>query len=339
MLVTCAGILVADIIASGLPKVSGPGEVVFTDRPIELHIGGHAANVSVDLLKLGLEKGTVSAIGAIGNDIFGTYIKEILERYGVVCHLQNIGSSGTSKDMILVVKGEDRRYHVDIGANWYLDQNHVQKFLLKEKPKIFYLGGAGLLGSLDENLSEILKFAKDIECLTFLDPVAPYRHDWRIFVPALEWTDIFHCNNIEAEKITGKINPVEAAQRLLKWGTKLVLISLGAKGLIASLKRRTIKMPAFKVPVVDPTGAGDALCSGFIYGLAKKVMVRRELISLEDIDDESLLDIMLEGEAAGAACVTMVGTTTGVSREKVDKILKEQRIDIINQTQFEICTS
>ncbi len=338
MLVTCAGILVSDIIASGLPKVSDPGEVVFTDRPIELHIGGHAANVSVDLLKLGLERGTVSAIGAIGNDIFGIYIKEILEQYGVICHLQMIEDSGTSKDMILVVKGEDRRYHVDIGANWYLDQDHVQRFLSKEKPKIFYLGGAGLLGSLDEKLSEVLKFAKDLGCLTFLDPVAPYRHGWEIFIPALKWADIFHCNNVEAEKITGKSNPVEAAKCLLKWGTKLVIISLGDKGLIASLKGRTIKMPAFKVSVIDPTGAGDALCSGFIYGLIKKVMIKKGLISLEDIDDESLLDIMLEGEAAGAACVTMVGTTTGVSREKVDKILTEQRANIINLTRFERLT-
>ena len=56
MLVTCAGILICDIIAADLQKISNPGEVTFTPSGIKLCIGGHSANVSIDLMKLGLKK-------------------------------------------------------------------------------------------------------------------------------------------------------------------------------------------------------------------------------------------------------------------------------------------
>jgi len=74
-------ILVCDIIAADLQKISNPGEVTFTPSGIKLCIGGHSANVSIDLMKLGLQKGSVSSIGAIGNDIFGEFIEEELKKY------------------------------------------------------------------------------------------------------------------------------------------------------------------------------------------------------------------------------------------------------------------
>ena len=71
MLVTCAGILVLDLIAAHLPKISSPGELTYAPEGIEMHMGGHCGNVSIDLRKLGIRNGEVSATGAVGRDIFG----------------------------------------------------------------------------------------------------------------------------------------------------------------------------------------------------------------------------------------------------------------------------
>ena len=49
MLVTCAGVYVVDIFAADLPKVSDPGELVYAPRGIEVYIGGHSVNVSINL--------------------------------------------------------------------------------------------------------------------------------------------------------------------------------------------------------------------------------------------------------------------------------------------------
>jgi len=77
MLVTCAGILVVGLIAAHLPKVSDPGELIFAPEGIEVHMGGHAGNVSIDLRKLGLKQGEVSSIGAVGEDVFGDFLEKI----------------------------------------------------------------------------------------------------------------------------------------------------------------------------------------------------------------------------------------------------------------------
>ena len=39
------GTFTVDIIAVELPKIAEPGEVIYVSKPIDLHIGGHAANV------------------------------------------------------------------------------------------------------------------------------------------------------------------------------------------------------------------------------------------------------------------------------------------------------
>ncbi|MCW4021446.1 MAG: carbohydrate kinase family protein [Candidatus Bathyarchaeota archaeon] len=333
MLVTCVGILVADIIAADLPKVSDPGELTFTGRDIELHIGGHAANVSIDLRKLGLQQGTVSSVGAVGDDIFGTYIQGVFERFGVIHHLQRVKDTATSKDLILVVRGQDRRYHCDVGANWHLGLEQVSSVLEEQKPTVFYVGGVGFMGEFDEKLPTILQKAKEKGCLNFVDPVTPYRHGWDIVLPCLSLTDIFHCNDLEAALITGEKEPKKAARAMLERGAKLVVISLGHEGLIAVTKDAVLKMPAFKIPVIDPTGAGDAFCAGVIGGIVRSACSRR--VDIAGLSGDELAQILLEGEAAGAACVTMVGTTTGVTEENVTKIISDQGSSVLKSLDIE----
>jgi len=327
MLVTCAGVLVADIFAADLPKVSGPGELTFAPRGIEVYTGGHSANVSINLRKIGLSEGEVSSVGAIGEDLFGDFIESVLKNHGVVTHLQRMREVGTSKNVILVVTGQDRRYHVDIGANWYLSLDHVQSVLVKEKPLVFYVGATGMLGKFDERLAHILQKAKGYDCLTFADPVVPYKRGWGSLFHALKWMDIFHCSGVEASSMTGEKDPRKAAKALIKEGVKFVIISMGEQGLIAKTKEVTLEMPALKVPVIDPSGAGDAFCSGIIYKLVQKTRYGpRDILKLSA---EDLSDILLEGAATGATCVTAVGTTTAVTRENVDCLLKEQGQEIL----------
>jgi len=329
MLVTCVGILVCDIIAASLPKISDPGEVIFVPSGIELCIGGHSANVSIDLMKLGLPKGEVSSVGAVGKDLFGDFIEGELEKYGVITHLERKENFGTSKDLILVVKGQDRRFHVDVGANYWLDPDHVLTVLKNEKPQVFYIGATGLLGKFDRKLANILQEAKSLNCVTFLDPITPYKHGWEPIISALKWADIFHCNDKEASSMTGKEKPENATKSLISEGAKLVIVSRGEKGLIAGTKEVMLDMPAFKVPLIDPTGAGDAFCAGMIYSIIQ--MTRHRRLEITRLPIKKLIRILLEGEAAGAACVTAVGTTTAVTREKVDELLKEQGSPISNQ--------
>jgi sugar/nucleoside kinase (ribokinase family) len=333
LLVTCVGILVVDVIAADLPKVSGPGELTYTPRGIEVHMGGHSGNVSIDLRKLGVKKGEVSSVGAVGDDVFGDFLENLLKNHGIVTHLQRVKEACTSKDIVLVVSGEDRRFHVDIGANWHLSSEHVFSVLEDEKPAVLYVGGVGFTGKFDERLGTVLKRAKNLGCLTFVDPVEPYKRGWDLIFPSFKSAEIFHCNRDEARNMTGIDDPEEAAKALTHKGVQLTIISMGEKGLIAENRNMLLKMPAFKVAVVDPTGAGDALCAGVMRGLLKTMSRKRRKLS--DLSIEELTQILLEGEAAGAACVTMVGTTTAVTQSNVKMLLEEQGPGIRNQVKIQ----
>jgi sugar/nucleoside kinase (ribokinase family) len=279
------GILVADIIASGLPRVSAPGEVTVAPSGIRLSAGGHSANVSIDLLKLGLERGVVSCVGALGKDAFGDFITKELERHGVATHIERMDRAGTASNMILVVQGEDRRFHVDAGANQFLDPRIVRDTIRKDKPSILYNGATVHLGQFDEQLPRILREAKEeLNCVTFVDPVQPHEHGWEHLQRSLEWTDILHCNNTEAEGMTGKHKTTEALDAIGNRGVKLTIVTLGNQGLLAKHAYDRITMPAFKVPVVDPTGAGDAFSAGVICYLTKQVDSMRRLDVLNPRD-------------------------------------------------------
>jgi fructokinase len=333
LLVTCAGILVSDIIASGLPKVSNPGEVTFAPSGVQLCVGGHAANVSIDLIKLGLRKGEVSCVGAVGEDIFGDFMIREIERSDVLPHIERIKQAGTSLNMILVVKGEDRRFHVATGANPFLSASRVLNILKEEKPLIFYVGATGHLGRFDDQLPKIVKEAKKLGCTTFVDPIQPHGHGYEFLKDSFQRIDILHCNNIEAESITGRSDPREALRFLTESGVKLAIITLGEEGLLARLGFKAVSIPAFKVETVDPTGAGDAFCASVVHYLIK-FGERKKSTDPTALAEGEFIELLLEGEAAGAACVTDVGTTKAVTRKNVDRILGEQEKKIREQIRF-----
>jgi len=328
MLVTCAGILVADLFATDLPKIAEPGEVMYVPREIEIHVGGHSANVSIGLRQLGLSEGEVSSVGAVGDDVFADFIERVLKKHGVVAHLQRVREAGTSKDLVLVVKGQDRRYHVYVGANWHLSPNHVRSVLSEEKPLVFYVGATGMMGKFDTRLSHILQCAKNFGCLTFVDPIVPLDRGWDFLSRASKWIDILHCNDVEASSITGERDSEKSAEALTEKGIKFVIVTMGERGLIAKTGDIAVRMPAFKVPVIDPSGAGDAFCAGLINKLVK--VIHKEPEEASKLSVKNLKKVLLEGAASGAACVTAVGTTTAVTRKNVNRLLKQQGLEVLN---------
>ncbi len=318
------GILVVDLIAANLPKIAEPGHVVFTPRGIKIRIGGHAANFSIDEVKLGVSGNDIIVIGAVGNDIFGEFIENTLLSYGLDARLEKNQKIDTSKNVILVVRGEDRRFHVDIGANITLSVEHIMDTIKNDRPDIIYVGATGWLGEVDNKLKDILKTGAE-KALTFIDPIAPYKKDWGYIVPAFKYTDIFHCNNIEARMITSKDNIEEAAKELLNYGVKLVLITLGENGLYARTKSWSIRMGAFKVETIDPTGAGDAFSAGFI-----KNIIKYNIRNIENTDLDTVIDILVYASASGASATLKEGTTEGVDKNTVVNIIKEQKEKILD---------
>jgi len=329
MRVLASGFIVADMILAELPKIADPGHIVFAKKSVKLTVGGHPCNVSIDLIQLGLEKGSVGIVGAIGRDVFGWFIKSVLEEKGVVTHLLELAETGTTKNIALVVKGEDRRFHLDLGASLHLDPDFVSKKVLEVKPRIFY-AASGLCGEFDERLGEVLKTAKKTGSLTFVDMVEPYGRQWDYIVEHLDYADFFHCNDIELKNIFKTDSLAYGMREVSKRVNGITFITLGEKGALAVLKNgKYVRQKGFKVEVVDPTGAGDAFSAGIIFTLLKNRMFR----GLSEIPLEDLKRILMAGQAAGAVCVTGVGTTTNVTRENFDSIINLQGEEGLRSTE------
>src|SRR6516162_5908600 len=92
--VLCAGVIVADHVSSPISHIPAPGELVLADQLL-LTIGGCAANVAVDLVKLGI---SAAVVGCVGADVFGRIVADMLrERQVDVSSLQISPALGTSQ--------------------------------------------------------------------------------------------------------------------------------------------------------------------------------------------------------------------------------------------------
>ena len=266
MKVLAAGTVMADILAVELARIADPGEVIYLDREVEVRIGGHPIDVGIDLVKLGLNPQEIGVVAAVGKGLFGDYVKGIIEQYEIRAFLQEIGKTDTGKNIILENKGEDRRFHIDPGANWYLDPEFVKGKIRELSPSVICLR-PGYCG-IDLNLEEIFQEAKVQKSFLFLDMMQfhPERPK-ELLLPLFHYADAVHCNQKEAMVNTGKDDLEEAVKEILERGAKAVFLTKGGGGAELITGEFRIVQPGFRVNFVDATGAGDAFCAGVVFKL------------------------------------------------------------------------
>lgn len=310
--VLCAGIVVADLVCTPIDHLPAAGELVLTNR-ILLTIGGCAANVAVDLSKMGVQAGVVGCVGA---DIFGKVVADMLRarQVDVEC-LRTSPQTHTSQTMIVNVVGQDRRFIHTFGANGELAAADIP-MAQATACRVLYVGGYFLMEKLlQDELIPVFAAARQAGAKTVLDVVTPGPAD---YLPRLErllpHVDVFMPNDHEARLITGESDPVEQAAIFRGLGAGTAIITRGGEGAVLLSERTRLRSGSFQVPFVDGSGGGDAFAAGYICGL------------LQGFDEEECL---CWASALGASCVRAVGTTTSVfSRKECEEFLREQKLRI-----------
>lgn len=327
--VLASGTIMTDVLVVELEKIADPGEVVYLEREIEARIGGHPVDVAIDLVKLGSDPRDVGVVAAVGRGLFGDYVRRIIGRYGVQAFLQEIEEVDTGKNVILEKRGEDRRFHIDPGANWYLDPGFVKNQIRKQFPRIFCVrpGYSGM----DLHLEEIFQEAKAQDSFLFLDIMKfhPERPQ-QLLLPLFHYADAVHCNEKEAMVNTGKDNLEDALKEILRQGTKAIFLTKGEKGTELITQDFRIVQPGFEVKTVDATGCGDAFCAGVVY----KLIEFGEWRDVRNLSHENLLELLAFAQAVGASAATAAGCVEGVSKMRVDQILRDQKEKVFNSTIF-----
>jgi sugar/nucleoside kinase (ribokinase family) len=293
--VVCLGILVADVLGRPVEALPPRGKLSLVEQ-MELHIGGCAANMTIDLARLGFK---VSVLGMVGNDGFGDFLVRTLEAAGVEAGgVARTDSAHSSATMIMVHADGERSFLHYIGANAAYHEEHVDFDRIKAA-KIMHVAGALVMPGLDgEPMARVLKRAQEAGVTTSLDTVYDATGRWMsVLGPCLEYTDLFSPSLEEAKCLTSRETPEEIAKCLMDNGVKTVVIKLGEQGSYIRTADSELRIPAWKVKPVDGTGTGDAFVAGFLAGLIK---------------GWDLEQIGRFASAVGALSVTALGATAGV---------------------------
>jgi sugar/nucleoside kinase (ribokinase family) len=310
--ILCAGIVVADHVCTPISHVPAAGELVLAER-IFLTIGGCAANVAVDLAKLGVP---AAVVGRVGGDSFGKVVAEMLRGHGLdVSALQVSPSADTSQTLIVNVAGQDRRFIHTFGANADFTAADIPPERLA-RCRLLYLGGYLVMPRVrQDELAPVFAAARRAGALTVMDVVVPGPGD---HLAALErllpHVDVFLPNSHEAEVITGKKEPLCQAEVFHRLGARTVIITLGDAGSVLVNDRQRLRAGTYPTTFVDGSGGGDAFAAGYIDGLLRGLPAE---------------DCLRVASALGASCVRAVGTTTGVfTRPECEDFLRRHTLPI-----------
>ncbi len=293
----CAGILVADTFCGPMKRLPKSGELLAIDE-MPSKAGGCAANVAIDLAKQGF---AVDACGCVGTDASAEVLFKSLEVAGVQYkEVRRLDTHATSKTVILLVEGEDRRYIHTFGANAAFNVGQIRRDWI-DGLKVFYLGGLFAMPGIDTNeLAELLRYCRRQGVVTVVDVVVSQNYaGMGPLLPLLPHIDFFLPNDDEAQRLTGIVDTEQQINTFLRHGVQTVVITCGADGAVAGRGRTRWQSEACRIDGVDPSGSGDAFAAGIITGIVRNC-------------DYS--ETMRYAAALGASATTAVGTTDGVFR-------------------------
>jgi sugar/nucleoside kinase (ribokinase family) len=275
-------VVIGDLLYDLLAKVDGDVRLgVDTFTPIRSAGGGSGANAAAWLAASGVE---THFVGRVGDDVFGRFLEEELRETGVRTHLARDPSLATGKVFVLVDGAGERTMITDRGAVENLAPTDIPTSLFRGG-HLHLLGYTFSGGSRREAAFEALRLAREAGMTVSVDPSA---------VPMLEdigpdrflaWTrgaDLCFPNLEEGSLLAAAEDPDQIAENLLDHYPAVVL-KLGAEGACyADAEGRRSRVPATPARANDTTGAGDALCAGFLAawlaGEAPEEALRRGVV-------------------------------------------------------------
>lgn len=245
-------------------KIAEGGEESFIIDSVECP-GGSAANTVVGMARLGLR---VGYIGKLARDREGEILLNDLKKEGVDTRGIVISDEGRSGVVMgYVSRGGERALYVDPGVNDTLGFGEVDP---EYADSARFLHITSFVG---EKPMEAQKRLVDSLSRTraTLDPgEICARRGLAYLRPILRRCFAFFPNENELRLLTGEDYKV-GSERLLNEGVRIVGVKLGSRGCYVTDGEEAHLVEAYDVEVVDTTGAGDAFCAGFLYGLIRNM--------------------------------------------------------------------
>jgi sugar/nucleoside kinase (ribokinase family) len=264
--VAAVGVYILDVLGRAIDVLPTTQTSLIIDE-IRMTVAGTAGGTAVDLARLGAY---VLAVGALGEDNAGAFVRTLLHQEGVdTGGLVTKAGVPTSATMLPISSAGVRpAWHVR-GANVELSRADLPWDALAEVDGLHYGGVSALPGLDGETSRELLAFAREHGAITTADCLGVKRSDaLTTFAASLRYVDVFMPNRGEVELLTGLSSPYDGARAILELGPGAVIVKMDADGCFGVTAEGEFSLPAIPGNVVDSTGCGDAFCAGVIRGLS-----------------------------------------------------------------------
>ncbi len=262
-----------------------------TKAQIQKSMGGQAANVAAWVSHNGA---AATFIGCVGSaDVVKLELE--LKAQGIKSQLQT--STKPTGSLVVLVDGQSRSMLTDRGANQDLDLEKVDPTGFG----VVYVSGYSLLG---RSLSEVSLFAGKVKAAGALLAIDPGSygfindHGVDSFSKLISLADIAFPNQEEQDllELSGKV--------------RLNVVTNGHLGAKAyTSEGKLIEVASIGSKLVDPTGAGDAFCGGFLAQLAKEP-------GFQELSPEAVASALRAGAEAGSKAVGIMGARPEVLPSK-----------------------
>jgi ribokinase len=297
-------------------RVPAPGETL-PQGSFSVAAGGKGANQAVTLARLG---GDVHFVGRLGNDHFGAFEEQSLERAGVsLSMIVRDNTTHTGITIILIDSDGQNAMVPDLGANMLLSESDIDR-------AADLIQDAGLL-LLQFEVPEAankraLEIARNASVPVVLNPAPYLPRD----IEMLKRSWISTPNLVEAEALARLADGTEtecthsddvekrarsAGKKLLKAGTGNIVITMGDRGSLFVSKGEARLFDSYHVKAVDATAAGDSFTAALAYCL---------------VTGNPIEDSIRFASAAAAITVSRQGAQPSIpTQEEVLQFISERR--------------
>jgi sugar/nucleoside kinase (ribokinase family) len=263
---------------------------------IEQHLGGNGASTSYTLGKLGTP---VRLLGMVGADAFGDLAVNKLAGAGVDTAWIARSAAPTATTVVMVNSSGNRMFLHRLGASReaFAEPVRFTSEVIRGMSH-FHLASVFGLPKLRPHTADLMRRAREAGLATSVDTQWDTLGRWMAdLAPCLPCADLLFMNEDEARMLTGTTEPARAAEVMQERGARAVVLKLSSRGCAVFGPGVAIECPAFDVPVVDTTGAGDCFAGAFLAALLR---------------DRSYAEAARFANAVGALTIQQLGAVEGV---------------------------
>lgn len=227
--------------------------------------GGQVATTVVACQTWGLQ---TRYVGKLGDDHAACLHREAFERAGVEARLISVPGGVSPQSLILVDAGGERTVLCRRDESMALRPEEIKREWIVNA-RVLHVDGHETAAA---TLAASWAHDAGIPVVADLDEAYPGVEDLIANIDYLIVSKDFSCKLMQDNNLESALKRMQA-----RYNCRLSAATLGEHGVLAWDGKRFYRSAAYRVPVVDTTGAGDIFRAGFIYGLMREWSLERQL--------------------------------------------------------------